>query len=229
MGSGAGRFFGVVLSFAVLLPASAAAQNVAHQIQVCIDDTQKAPERIEACSLVLESGRTPDPTPFLMYRGSVYFQQGMRDEGRADFDAVLNLYPDEGGVFANVALNYVGLGEYALALEHYDEAIRLSPDEALVYNNKAWLLATAPDETVRDGELAVTAALRAVELQDIANNRDTLAAAYAEAGDFARAVEEQERAVEMFEDEGYAAYIPGAEERLELYRQNQPYRAGGGE
>jgi tetratricopeptide (TPR) repeat protein len=201
----------------------AAAQNVALQIQICNDDALENPERIEACSLVLDSGRVPDLSPFLMWRGSLYFIEGMPDEAKADFDAVVALFPDESGPHFSIALNFIGLGDYALALEHYDEAIRLDPEVDTYYNNKAWLLATAPDETVRDGATAVASAMRAVELKNIGNNRDTLAAAYAEAGDFEHAVEEQEAAIEMFEDEDYDDYIPGAEERLALYRQNMPF------
>lgn len=219
-------FLALVLPLAGLVPGAAFGQNIAHQIQICNDRERDAAERIAACGLVIESGRTPDPSPFLMWRGSLYFMEGMRDEGQADFDAVLAVFPDESGPYFGVGLNFVGLGEHALALAHYDEAIRLDPEIDTYHNNKAWLLATASADSIRDGPLAVATAMRAVELNDIGNNHDTLAAAYAEAGDFARAVEEQELAIRMFEDEGYESYIPGAERRLELYRQNMPYREG---
>lgn len=215
-----------LIAFAGFLPGAAAAQNVALQIQICNNTALEVPARIEACSQVIDSGRVPDPSPFLMWRGSLYFSEGRRDEGQADFNAVVDGFPDKGSAHFSIALNFIGLGEYALALQHYDEAIRLDPEIDTYYNNKAWLLATAPDDSLRDGPLAVSTAMRAVELKDISNNRDTLAAAYAEAGDFARAVEEQEAAIRMFEDEGYDDYIPGAEERLKLYRQNLPYHDG---
>jgi len=51
---------------------------------------------------------------------------------------------------------------------------------------------------------------------------DTLAAAYAEAGDFAQAVHWEERAIQL--GGGDSAFYYDALERLELYRARKPYR-----
>ena len=87
----------------------------------------------------------------------------------------------------------------------------------------AWLLATAPDAGARNGARAVELALRAVTLRDSANNRDTLAAAYAEAGRFADAVRERERAIETARREGVTD-LTDWRNRLRLYRQGRTYR-----
>jgi tetratricopeptide (TPR) repeat protein len=116
------------------------------------------------------------------------------------------------------------IGEYALANGHYDAAIRLNPRNATYYNSKAWMLATAPDDAARNGSEAVAAATRAVQLEDEADYHDTLAAAYAEAGDFDRAIEEQEIAIEMYGAEPFNFYVRGARGRLELYRNGMSYR-----
>jgi len=85
-------------------------------------------------------------------------------------------------------------------------------------------LSTAPDDKVRDGKRALGAAKKACELTDHKNggHLDTLAAAYAEVGEFARAVEWQEKALK-------AGDIPikdmdAARQRLELYKAKKPYR-----
>ena len=93
---------------------------------------------------------------------------------------------------------------------------------ATAYNNKAWLLATAPSSRDRNGKEAVQAALKAVQLDDDADNRDTLAAAYAEAGQFSNAIAGAEKAIEMARAEGRDD-IADFESRLELYRQQKPY------
>jgi hypothetical protein len=92
------------------------------------------------------------------------------------------------------------------------------------YNNRAWIWATCPDGKVRDGRAAVESARRACELSDWkeANPIGTLAAAYAEAGDFDKAVEFQEKAngLSTVEDDRQKG-----RERLKLYRDRTPYRA----
>ncbi len=88
----------------------------------------------------------------------------------------------------------------------------------------AWIYATASDERHRNGSKAVKFARLAVAQEDSAYNRDTLAAAYAETGDFPSAVREQERAIEILRRAGEVDLIANYEGRLGLYRQGQPYR-----
>ena len=88
-------------------------------------------------------------------------------------------------------------------------------------NNLAWLLATCPDDNVRNGRRAVTLAEKAVELTERKNATylDTLAAAYAEARRFDDAVRVQQEALtdrRLVLDDGNAANA-----RLELYRKKK--------
>ena len=85
---------------------------------------------------------------------------------------------------------FIWPGKYDQALADCDEIIRRYSDLPWVHRERAWILATCPDARIRDGKLAVAAATRAAELT---NWKDwtvfpSLAAAYAEAGDFANAV-----------------------------------------
>lgn len=106
----------------------------------------------------------------------------------------------------------------------YTAAIELAPDDALALNNKAWLLATASNPQVRGGQEAVRLARESVRLGDAPEYRDTLAAAYAEAGQFDDAIAEQERAMEMLREAGRHNEIADLQTRLNLYRNGQPYR-----
>ncbi len=67
-------------------------------------------------------------------------------------------------------------------------------------------------------------AREAVRLENDPYYRDTLAAAYAEAGQFDNAVAEQERAIEMLWAAGQRDEIADYQTRLDLYRGRQPYR-----
>ena len=114
--------------------------------------------------------------------------------------------------------------EYAAAADDYQAAIRLKPLNAAPYNALAWLRATAPDRDARDGAEAMRLARKALQLGDTAQHRDTLAAAYAEAGQFSRAVEEEERAIALSGGPKHREAVAGFRERLRLYRRGQPFR-----
>ena len=86
----------------------------------------------------------------------------------------------------------------------------------------AWLLATCGDGRIRDGAVAVNFAVRACELMQWASYPyfDTLAAAYAEVGDFDRACEWQVKALDAAADDEK----PDFQRRLAMYEQHQPFR-----
>ena len=87
----------------------------------------------------------------------------------------------------------------------------------------AWLRATCPDASYRDGKQAVTGATKACELSEWknANAVDTLAAAYAETGQFDKAVEWQQKAIDLAPKEDTKEK---GRRRLELYKAGKPYR-----
>jgi len=110
------------------------------------------------------------------------------------------------------------------AIADYDEILTTNPDYAVAVNNKAWTLCTANVEKVRDGKKAVELATKACELTQWQNAGyiDTLAAAYAEAGDFEKAVKYQTQVMEDAE----LVKREGTElkDRLELYKAKKKYR-----
>ncbi len=95
--------------------------------------------------------------------------------------------------------------------------------EAESVNFVAWFFATCPDPSVRDGKLALAMALKALGTAERQNSRltDTLAAAYATLGDFAKAETSERDALALpIVDPTDKA---GMEQRLALYRSHQIY------
>ncbi|MDR3639504.1 MAG: tetratricopeptide repeat protein [Isosphaeraceae bacterium] len=158
-----------------------------------------------------------------MNRGHARMAKKEFDKALADFNEAVRLAPKFALAYGNRGNAWRATKKYAKALADFDEAIRLDPDLSLTHNNRAWLLATCPDAAFRDGKSAVESAQRACGLDDWKNptSLDTLAASYAESGDFAAAVEWQEKANSLFTDD---AQRKEADVRLGLYRRHTPCR-----
>jgi tetratricopeptide (TPR) repeat protein len=94
--------------------------------------------------------------------------------------------------------------------------------QARVANDYAWWLATAKEARERDGPKAYEWANRACQLTNYGNwgYIDTLAAAYAEAGDFKAAVEWENKALELAPN----AEKDKCQQRLDMYMQRKPFR-----
>ena len=116
-------------------------------------------------------------------------------------------------------------GKTEQAIGHLEQAVAAAPDNVEAMARLAWCLATCPQESVRNGARAVKLARRARVLSGSATPQllDTLAAAYAEAGRFAEAVEAARQALEALQD-GDTSLAKQIRERLELYTEKRPYR-----
>jgi tetratricopeptide (TPR) repeat protein len=158
-------------------------------------------------------------------RGYKRSQQKDYDQACKDFDLVIQLDPRNIGAFVNRGVAaYRGRQNYAQAIKDFEDAIRLNPDHALALNNKAWLLATCPDKRVRDGKKALELATKACELTEWKAPMyfDSLAGAYAELGNFDKAVEWMEKALE---DEAFTKkYGDEGRAHLKNYREKTPFR-----
>jgi tetratricopeptide (TPR) repeat protein len=114
-------------------------------------------------------------------------------------------------------------GRLKEASQSLEAAIEADPKWAVSHNGLAWLLATAWDASIRDGPRAVALATKACELTEWkdAAYLDTLAASYAEAGQFAEAVKRETKALET--PEALGDDLEPARARLKLYQAGKPY------
>jgi tetratricopeptide (TPR) repeat protein len=112
------------------------------------------------------------------------------------------------------------------AIFHYRAALRLKPDFADALNELAWILATAPDSSLRSGAEAVQLARRACELTK--NQQPafltTYSAACAEAGQFPDAMVAAQRAGKLAQFAGQKEIAAKDEELLKLYQTGHPFR-----
>jgi len=136
---------------------------------------------------------------------------GLAEKGRVDeavphFERAIEIAPDYGAAHSYLGTTLLMKGQKAEALRQWRLALRAEPDDVKVLNDTAWLLSTSADSTLRNGSEAVLLAGHAVELTRGHEPMllGTLAAAYAENGDFDRAVETQQRAAELADQQGNA-------------------------
>ncbi len=155
-------------------------------------------------------------------RGLAWVEMEDYDKAIADFNEVLKLEPTNTDALFNRGDAWSAKRMFDKALADYAEVLRLDPEDPDAYNGRAWLCATCPDSRFRDGKQAIADATKACELTEWSDAGiiDTLAAAYSESGDFAKAVEWQTKAVSMVSASEKAEY----QEHLELYRAGKPYR-----
>ena len=118
---------------------------------------------------------------------------------------------------------YAMEGQWKQALADMETAIRIDPDDVEAHVALAWTLATCSEAKLRDGAKAVASATRACELTRWKSPRPlaTLAASFAETGDFGGAVQMQRKAIETTpEKDPVIDYYHAC---LERYRQKKPW------
>jgi len=127
---------------------------------------------------------------------------------------VLALAYYERGRSANGSIKY---GE---AIADYEAAVRVDPNCEEVFNELGWLLAACPETELRNEAAAIENALKACKLTDWKDHRylSTLAAIYAEIGDFDNAIEYQKKAVNLLTEEDGIRWQVACESRLKLYK-----------
>ncbi len=154
-------------------------------------------------------------------RGLCWNHKQEWDRALADFNEAIRLAATC-RMYNNRGQAWAGKKDYQKALADFEEAIRLEPKYATAFQNAALLRAACPHAKYRDGPKAVQEATLACKLnswQD-ANQLQILAAAQAEAGDFAEAVKWQEKAIGLVP----ASQMTELQNRLALYLAGKPYR-----
>ena len=158
--------------------------------------------------------------------GAALFRKGDLDGAITEWQTTLGLHPTDSGTHASFGNALVQKGLYRDAVSHYEAALESDPDFALPLNNLSWLLSAGPDQSIRSGARAVELALK---LNRVTQEKNpfyirTLAAAYAEAGQFERAIETSQTASALAAAQGQHQLAAKIEGETNLYREHRPYR-----
>jgi len=159
-----------------------------------------------------------DFAPAYSTRAGINMRKGLYRQALVDVNTALTLKPENVDYLHNRAVVLTSLERYGEAIEDYERAISLDPKGGGTYNNLAWLLATAKDPQYRDCQKAISYTRKALKIGKTGSWMDTLAAAYAECGEFEKAV--------STEKEAYRLSSPKNDnflKRIEVYKNGKTY------
>lgn len=158
--------------------------------------------------------------------GAALLEQKRYEEAIQYLNKALDIAPEHINARYNLGMCFWGLGRTHDAIEEYRHVLRLKPEWATAASSLAWILATDKSANYRNGEEAVRWALVACAGEGRNNPEylDTLAASYAEAGDFEQAVKTAEESLYLAQARGDTALSKDVLQRLQLYRSAKAFR-----
>lgn len=157
--------------------------------------------------------------------GLALFKEGLTDQAMLQYRKALELKPDDAEVHNDIASVLSKNGLEAGAIQHWRRALEIQPQYMPAQNNLAWALATNPDPSLRNGVKAVQLAQQA---NQVSNGKNllvlrTLAAAYAEDGQFTNALTTAGQALQLAAIDQSLVLIKSLQAQMKLYEAGQPF------
>ena len=168
----------------------------------------------------------------IYYRAELHFKQQRYETTVQDCTEILRMKPDNAVAALLRAQANTKLGRNDECLRELDQVIshgnKKESGPMQAYEMRAWLRATSRDENFRNGKQAISDAKAACKLSHDSdpNSLDTLAAAYAEVGDFTEAINAEDRAIkaQLVSDEFNVPTEDIFQRHRALFQQHQPIR-----
>lgn len=165
--------------------------------------------------------------------GTLLFAMGDLREAIAHLRASLEIRPDNYLAQFYLAQALAARGDYAGARDHFEQTLRYNPHVTDATIQLAWLLATCPDDEVRNGSKAIELLKPHVKENEPSNPMavDAMAAAQADMREFDLASQTAEKLLLQLKqlaksDSQWIPYLNAVQARAELYGEKQPYRGG---
>jgi len=168
----------------------------------------------------------PDNSPAHENLAKALLQKGEVSDALIHYHKLLELQPDNIEVHNIVGTVLVQQRRVREGVEEWQKVLAIQPDNGNALSNLAWVYATSPDDSLRDGKKAVQLAERAMHISGrrIPIIFRTLAAAYAENGQFSQAIQTAQQAFELANSQGNAALAAELQGNIVLYQERQPLR-----
>jgi len=151
------------------------------------------------------------------------------DEAISHSEEALRIHSRNGSAHNTLAFGLFRKGRVDEAVAHWKESLEIRPDDLNAQAYLAWVLATSPDASLRDGAKAVELAKKVLEQAghaDVVVLR-TLAAGYAASGRFSEAIETAQQALQLAIPQDNSALIWDLQLNITNYQRNRPLRDPG--
>jgi tetratricopeptide (TPR) repeat protein len=158
--------------------------------------------------------------------GNVLMGLGQFDEATTHYRKALEIKPDSALVHNALGVVATARGRFDEALAHYQQARRIQPNDTFVHYHLAWLRATCPNASLRNGTEAIEYARRADQLSGGGqpNVLGALAAAYAEAERFPEALTAAHKALNLALKQNNSSLAAAIQAHISLYEAGRPCR-----
>ncbi len=168
----------------------------------------------------------PDNSPAHENLAKALLQKGQVADALVHYRKLLDLQPDNMEVHNIVGTVLVQQGRVEEGVEEWKKVLLVEPDNGNAMSNLAWVFATSPDQSIRNGAKALQLAEQAVRISGgrIAILFRTLAAAYAENGRFSDAIQTAQRGIELANNQGNSGLATELQASIALYQERQPLR-----
>jgi tetratricopeptide (TPR) repeat protein len=185
-------------------------------------------ERIDDAIVYYQKALSLRPDYFLAHHslGHAFLEKGEIDAAISHCRAALLIQPENTDAHTNLAIALDEKGQTAEAVQNYEKALEISPQSVSALTNLAWLLATCSNASFRNGTKAIELAGEADQLSGGTNTLvlRALAAAYAESGQFGKAIEIARTAMQVARTQGDNSLAGALQQEIALYEVALPYR-----
>jgi Flp pilus assembly protein TadD len=185
-------------------------------------------ERIDDAIVYYQKALSIRPDYFLAHHslGHAFLEKGEIDAAIFHCRAALLIRPENADAHTNLAIALDEKGQTAEAIQHYQKALEISPQSVSALTNLAWLMATSSNPSFRNGTKAIELAGQANQLSGGTNTLvlRTFAAAYAESGQFGKAIEIARTAMQLARSQGDNSLAGSLQQQIALYELALPYR-----
>jgi tetratricopeptide (TPR) repeat protein len=155
-----------------------------------------------------------------------FLQKGQVADAMVHYRKLLEIQPENVEARNILGTVLIQQGQVREALEQWQETLAIQPENGNAKSNLAWVLATSPEGSLRDGARAVELSQQALRLSGGKNPIifRTLAAAYAENGRFSQAIETAQRGIELANSQDNSGLAAELQSNIALYQAGKPLR-----
>ena len=168
----------------------------------------------------------PDNAPAHDNLAKALLKKGQVAEAMVHYRKFLELEPASVEARNTLGTALIQQGHVREAIDQWQESLAIQPENGNAASNLAWVFATCPQDSIRDGTRAAELGERALRISGgkIAMIYKVLAAAYAENGRFADAIETAQRGAELATTQGNPGLAAELESNIALYQSGRPLR-----